>query len=375
MAKDILGIEVFAVGTWNYMKFVSEDLEAIAKNTNKLFEDNEHKPPLKAGHDDYQTLLDGQYDGDPALGWIENLRVEDDKLLADLIGVPDIVVEAIEKKLYRTVSVELDYIRHFGWILTAVALLGADLPAVKDIKDLEAYLSELPTGKPDGNIGSLAFSAPIFLKGKENMDKEQDKNTPTPNSGGGTVPTVQVFTQDAKAQTEIERLQRELAEAQKLQAENDRLQTENASFKQAAQENKFNDRKDTILTTYKADAQAGKLPPAVLAKLEAHIVEQKQSFMDGREVSISPEMALEVARSYSNSLPQGEHADSNAGNQNESGEFDGDVEMEKAVFEMQAKYPSKSYSECSKMVMHQNPALLKTYNDMRTRVSDSGRLN
>ena len=136
--------EIFSTGTWNGEVFAREDLEEIARNFVLL--NDVLKPPLKFGHDTDQTLL-GQSDGDPALGWVEALRVDDDKLIATFAGVPELVQEAIREGLYRSVSAELYFdVRHEGRLLgkalKAVALLGADLPAVTNLGDLAAYLPQ-----------------------------------------------------------------------------------------------------------------------------------------------------------------------------------------------------------------------------------------
>ena len=132
--------EVFAVGKWNGMPFTRDDLTKIVSSFNSLKE--VLKVPLKLGHNEEQPVLDGQ----PALGWVEGLSVVGDKLVAEFDHVPEIMVEAFNAKRYRSVSVELDFVvKHKGtvydFVLTAVALLGADMPAVNVLNDLGAYMS------------------------------------------------------------------------------------------------------------------------------------------------------------------------------------------------------------------------------------------
>lgn len=136
--------EIFSVGTWNGDDFTEADLHEMVENFYAL--QGELKPPLKFGHDDGQGLL-GQSDGDPALGWVEGLRVAGDKLIATFGGVPDIVLAAIRARRYRRVSAEIYFNvkrkgEELGKVLKAVALLGADLPAVTNLADLAAYLTE-----------------------------------------------------------------------------------------------------------------------------------------------------------------------------------------------------------------------------------------
>ena len=135
-----LKVEVFSVGKWNGMDFTREDLQLIAAAFSALKEN--HKVPLKFGHNDDQPFTDGQ----PALGWVENVEVIDNKLVAHMDSIPDVVFSAIEKKLYRHVSIELDFgVEHKGdyypFVLSGVALLGADIPAVNNIGDLTKYMA------------------------------------------------------------------------------------------------------------------------------------------------------------------------------------------------------------------------------------------
>jgi len=132
--------EIFAVGTWNGFPFTLNDLRKMAASFNALSEFL--KVPLKLGHNEEQDITDGQ----PALGWVSAMEVVGNKLVATFENVPDIILEAFEKKLYRSVSIELDFdVEHketkYDFVVTAVALLGADMPAVNVLNDLAAFMS------------------------------------------------------------------------------------------------------------------------------------------------------------------------------------------------------------------------------------------
>ncbi|MEK6849071.1 MAG: hypothetical protein AABY01_00720, partial [Nanoarchaeota archaeon] len=180
MPQDLLGVEVFAVGTWNDSKFTADDLREIAENTKALIATGRHKPPVKLGHEEQDFLLfgpDGEL-GQPALGWIENPRVVADKLLVDFKSVPDVVVEAIEQRRYRQVSAEISHLKHIGWVLNAVAIIGADLPAVTTLEDLQAYLSANPIhAKAKQNAVALQFSEPVIHNARPQI-------APTPKPSG-----------------------------------------------------------------------------------------------------------------------------------------------------------------------------------------------
>lgn len=137
---DLIGREIFAVGKWNGMEFTESDLDDIVENFDRLNEI--HKVPLKFGHNKEQPITDGQ----PAIGWVSRVFRKGQKLYADFTDLPGAVFNAIKSKLYRTVSVELLFdVKHdgtrYGHVLDAVALLGADHPAVNTLADLDALLA------------------------------------------------------------------------------------------------------------------------------------------------------------------------------------------------------------------------------------------
>lgn len=136
-----LTAEIFAAGKWNGMTFNVADLDGIVRAFDKL--KDVHKVPLKFGHNNEQPFTDGQ----PALGWVEKIWVDGEKLFAKFTDVPDAVFNAMSKKLYRHVSIELDMaVKHsdvdYELVLSGVALLGADIPAVNILEDLTAYMSQ-----------------------------------------------------------------------------------------------------------------------------------------------------------------------------------------------------------------------------------------
>lgn len=142
---DLRNVPIFRVGKWNGMEFSEDDLDDMVENFNAL--SDAQKVPLKLGHDvPTKEQLTGAPDGQPALGWVQNLRRIGQDLVADFVNVPKVMKEAIGKKLYRTLSIELlmgvkrgeKVLRH---VLDAVALLGADQPAVHSLGDLDRYLA------------------------------------------------------------------------------------------------------------------------------------------------------------------------------------------------------------------------------------------
>lgn len=139
MSNTISGVEIFSTGTHNGLTFEEKDLDAMVQSFTAL--EKAARVPLKFGHNDSQPMTDGQ----PALGWVSRVWRAGSKVLADFVDVPTVVFNAIRKGLYKQVSIELlkDVSREGSshpWVLDAVALLGADIPAVKGLRDLQTLM-------------------------------------------------------------------------------------------------------------------------------------------------------------------------------------------------------------------------------------------
>jgi hypothetical protein len=143
--------EIFSTGEWNGDKYSEADLQDIADNFNTLA--GTVKPPVRLGH----RNLEGQ----PALGWVKSLKRAGNKLIATLGDVPQVIYDSIKTGRFKRVSAEIywnykpksgSFIgEKFNYVLKAVALLGADIPAVNNLSDLTAYLTQI-----SANDGSLS---------------------------------------------------------------------------------------------------------------------------------------------------------------------------------------------------------------------------
>lgn len=203
-----LDTEIFAVGKWNGLSFSGDDLNLIAKTFSELGDNM--RVPLKFGHNDEQQMTDGK----PALGWVEKVWVAGDKLMARFTDVPKLVVDAISKKLYRNVSVELDMdvqykAKQYPFVLTGVALLGADIPAVNTLKDLTHYMGR-------GAAFSVGRRAVFSAIAGQSTKK------------GSTMELEQLTKQVTELSTQVANFS---AENAKLVADNARLSTEVEKFK------------------------------------------------------------------------------------------------------------------------------------------------
>lgn len=172
---ELNGIEIFSTGTWNGDKYTEKDLDAIVES----FEQVGFRPPIKLGHKENS--------GDPAYGWIKSIRREGKKLIADFMDLPEKLFNAIKDKQFDTVSSEIYWNmeragKKFSRVLKAVALLGAETPAV-NLKPLRESFS-LPDG---GDIHSYKFT-------KQDIDDSEDEDM-------------------SKFEEQIAKLKKELAEA------------------------------------------------------------------------------------------------------------------------------------------------------------------
>lgn len=133
--RSLSDVEIFAAGTWNGDKYTEKDLDEMVRN----FDEVGFEVPLKLGHEENS--------GDPAYGWVESVRRVGSKLIANFRDLPDKIYKAIKDRRYDTVSSEIFWnIRRdgkkFRRALKAVALLGAEIPAVSGLRPLRESLME-----------------------------------------------------------------------------------------------------------------------------------------------------------------------------------------------------------------------------------------
>ena len=142
-------VELAKVGTWQGVRGSATITAADLESAVEAYADNEiDDAPVKFGH---KSTFGA---GEPAPGWVENLRLSDDKttLLGDIVDVPGSLVPMIETG-YRRRSVEMKHNvktsagKIYKSVLSGLALLGVERPAVKGLKAMAAtYLSEVEAG-------------------------------------------------------------------------------------------------------------------------------------------------------------------------------------------------------------------------------------
>lgn len=173
----IEGAHIFNAGTWNGLPFTEADLDSIVNAFDQL--SLAGRVPLKFGHNSEQPYTDGQ----PALGWVEKVYRRGGELLADFRDVPEVVFNAIKNGLYKFVSIELmrqqleDGELSAPVVLDAVALLGAEKPAVSNLRDLQALTMSrrANVGAGERVVFTMADPAKIIQESRKRMDEEQMK--------------------------------------------------------------------------------------------------------------------------------------------------------------------------------------------------------
>lgn len=123
----IKGVEVFKSGTHNGDQYTTQDLDDMVG----AFKELDYSPAIKVGHSKDAP-------GSPSYGWVRNLRRVGEKLYADFEDMHDSVIDAVRKRLYDRVSSEIYFNlkrgdKTFRRALKAVALLGAEVPAVANL--------------------------------------------------------------------------------------------------------------------------------------------------------------------------------------------------------------------------------------------------
>lgn len=237
-----LDAEILAVGTWNRTPIDRPMLDNIVENFEKL--KDIVRAPLKFGHNNKQ----GMTDGEPALGWVSKLWVnEKNKLMATFSDMPEIVHKAIEKKRYSNVSVELIFDvgykkQNYGTVLTAVALLGADLPAVNTLADLQTYMS----AHKELKFSSCANFTLIEETNMKTLEELQAENAALKATN------VALNTQVKDSATQVV----------KLQTESDEVKTRLAKIEENAKSEAFTRKKTDLTAKLEILVKANKIKPA-----------------------------------------------------------------------------------------------------------------
>jgi hypothetical protein len=140
---NIPGVELIRTGQWDISTGTwTVTTEDIAAAIAALDCPAVRRPVLKLGH------VDPRFDGEPAVGWIDNLTATDDghTLLGDYVGMPGWLA-AVLPSAYpdRSIEGQYDFRCQIGhthpFVLTAVALLGVSTPGIGALTSLQDVAS------------------------------------------------------------------------------------------------------------------------------------------------------------------------------------------------------------------------------------------
>lgn len=147
--KSINSLEVFSVGSFNGDDYSESDLDAMISAFNEVG----FQPTVKAGHADgqEQEAAARQVFGSPALGYVSRIYREGKKLLADVVDIPKRFADLVAAGAYKRISSEVywnyDYEgKKFPRVLKSIAFLGADIPAITSLKEIEALYKRNESG-------------------------------------------------------------------------------------------------------------------------------------------------------------------------------------------------------------------------------------
>lgn len=152
----IPGVELCAAGTWKITTGETTfSIADLAECVAALDCPGVRNPVIKLGH----AETDGpgvRWDGEPALGWVDNMARSGAKLIGDLAGVPSWLAEVLPSA-YPDRSVEMcrPFVCQIGHthpaVITALALIGVSEPGVgvlKSLQDVAALYQVEPAPAP-----------------------------------------------------------------------------------------------------------------------------------------------------------------------------------------------------------------------------------
>lgn len=177
--RTLHGIELAAVGTWNASTgtttFTDEDFtNAVAA----LQCPGVRNPVIKLGHAEPDSTGGVRWDGEPAVGWVANMRFDGAKMLGDLTGMPAWLADADENGLSvlaaaypdRSIEIWRPFVCQIGHehpsVITALSLLGVAPPGVgvlKSMQDVYAAFTEPVPGEQAATMARAMLSTTVTL--------------------------------------------------------------------------------------------------------------------------------------------------------------------------------------------------------------------
>ncbi len=195
----VVNVELMHTGTWDLSTgtttFTTDDLSAAVAALNCP---GVRRPHLKLGH------TDPRFDGEPAVGWIDNLATADAgrTLVGDYVGIPawlgDVIASAYPS---RSIEGEWNHNCQGGhthpFVVTAVALLGVTPPGIGTLASLQdvAALYGVAASPGTGSEGSTPVTVTVHAT-------TAPVPATAPSSSGAAMPNPRPFTVAAAVSVE-----------------------------------------------------------------------------------------------------------------------------------------------------------------------------
>jgi len=349
MANELTA-EIMAVGKWNGMEFTLDTLNGIASAFEEL--KNNLDVALKFGHNDKQPMTDGK----PALGWVDKVWVEGDKLLAHYIDLPKIVYNAVKKKLYKNVSVELEFDvnykgKNYPAILTGVALLGADIPAVNTLEDLTHYMNR----DAAFSVGrSMAFST-IAGSIKEGGNTMSDQNLEQLTKAVADLTAQVALLSAGKATVEAANIG--------LTAKVAQFEAERQAITEASLTKKIADKRDQVKTMLEDAVKSEAITPAQRDQFTRIVHLDDDKSVEALDIEEVKKFTNIGSRRFSR--PAGKGA--NDATHDEDGYENVPLTVANGIKDIQAKGEAKTFADAQVLFFNRNPALARAYVDFNGR--------
>lgn len=377
---NIDDVEIFAAGLWNGEETTIQDLDDIVS----AFDQVGFQPPVKLGHNSQQEDELFTTDGEPALGWVGSIKRVGDKLLADLKELPRALYEALKRGNYKTVSSEIYWNyeqggKLFPRVLRALALLGADIPAVTSLEAISGLYSDDDSGKykrydytktaekqDDGDIKSNKEGGEQMTK--ENENKEVDVKIYQDNIAELKTKVETFSSENTELKTKLEDTDTKL---KTVTAEKDEAKAQLKEFADKAIKEKAERKEADVKAFCDKLVKEGKLLPASKTKVFDSLMNSDtetkiHKFQDANGNTVE-QTQFELQKDlYGQVKPIMNFSEVCPQDNNESEPIDndaraGDILDEKTQTYM-AEHNVKDYSEARKSVFKLNPELVKRYN-------------
>lgn len=172
---DLLGVELARPGTWQLASGELTVTAGMLADAARYAQRPGARPaPVKLGHTDPRFAGDGE----PALGWLANLRVEgsgdDTVLLGDITGMPKWLAEAAPNHWPdRSVEGWTKYVAEgetFGFVIDGLALLGVTPPGMSTIRSLRDLPQALGVAASARIVARMGTQTPAPEAEEPNME-------------------------------------------------------------------------------------------------------------------------------------------------------------------------------------------------------------